>query len=180
MRKCWWHFNYFNMASGVSALLCLAVCLFTLFAYTGAIPQITWCKHSFLFRSRITPNKKFFRAKAIKYWLHQPNHRSQKWIFDWYMCLFPGRYIPVVTAPWVPTCGAVPMWRLLWGTGIVLQNGMCCSWHGFCITSIFSYGLTIEALNSVYSGYGTDGGWLWLLIQQKNGLLQSRAYDKDR
>ena len=38
----------------------------------------------------------------------------------------------------------------------------------------------IEALNSVYSGYGTDGGWLWLLIQQKNGLLQSRAYDKDR
>ena len=52
MRKCWWHFNYFNMASGVSALLCLAVCLFTLFAYTGAIPQITWCKHSFLFRSR--------------------------------------------------------------------------------------------------------------------------------
>ena len=76
------------------------------------------------------------------------------------MCLFPGRYIPVVTAPWVPTCGAVPMWRLVWGTGIVLQNGMCCSWHGFCITSIFSYGLTIEALVSILAmvlmvaGYG--------------------------
>ena len=23
----------------------------------------------------------------IKYWLHQPNHRFRKWIFDWYMGL---------------------------------------------------------------------------------------------
>ena len=101
MRKCCWHLNYSNMASSVSALLCLAVCLFVCLLFL-----------------LLAPKKKFSRAKVIESWLHQPHHRYQKWIFDWYTSLFPGRYIPVVTSPWVPTCGGQSpcrgLSRVLW------------------------------------------------------------------
>ena len=83
MRKCCWHLNYSNMASSVSTLLCLAVCLFVcLFTLSATHTQ-----------------QEILRAKVIESWLHQPHHRYQKWIFDWYTSLFPGRYIPVVTSP---------------------------------------------------------------------------------
>ena len=161
----------------------LFVCLFTLSAFTGAINQITWCKHSFLFWSRHLSHPT--RNSSEPRWLKvgcinlTTDTRSGFLIGTWVFS--PGRYIPVVTAPWVPTCGAVPMWRLIWGTGIVLQSGVCCSWHGFCITSIFSSGLIIEALNSVFSGYGqscstTDSPTILRSLSQRNICVQIR-YD---
>ena len=100
MQKCCWHLNYSNMASSVSALLCLAVCLFVYsFCFHRGHNSDNMVFILFLIKTPLTPNKKFFRTKVIESWLHQPYHRYQKWIFDWYMGLFPGRYIPVVTAP---------------------------------------------------------------------------------